>query len=226
MNTNTLEPPLQWPTWWIKSYTEKAWAGLLVWPQEVALISTLLGKMLTVHSVYKFTWRFVPTTDGYLPMNSSNQNPVHFTSLPPFPYPGAITELIQTIIFLTLEEEKELPEAPYSISKTKHEWVGCALGLSDSLVAQRMKHLPAMQETRVLSLGWEDPLEKEMATHSSILAWRIPWTEEPGRLQSTGSQSRTRLSDFTHSLSKYTDIWEGCCTVTIGMAPIIVLVFP
>ena len=53
-----------------------------------------------------------------------------------------------------------------------------------SLVAQRIKHLPAMQETRVRSLGWEDPLEKEMATHSSILAWRIPWTEEPGGLQS------------------------------------------
>ena len=54
--------------------------------------------------------------------------------------------------------------------------------------AQRLKHLPAMQETWVRSLGWEDPLEKEMATHSSILAWRIPWTEEPGGLQSTGSQ--------------------------------------
>ena len=57
-----------------------------------------------------------------------------------------------------------------------------------TLVAQRVKHLSAMQETRVRSLGWEDPLEKEMATHSSILVWRIPWTEEPGRLQSTGSQ--------------------------------------
>ena len=57
-----------------------------------------------------------------------------------------------------------------------------------SLVAQRLKCLPAMQETRVRSLGWEDPLEKEMATHSIILAWEIPWTEEPGGLQSTGSQ--------------------------------------
>ena len=57
-----------------------------------------------------------------------------------------------------------------------------------SLVAQTVKCLPAMQETWVPSLGWEDPLEKEMATHSSILAWRIPWTEEPGELQSTGSQ--------------------------------------
>ena len=60
--------------------------------------------------------------------------------------------------------------------------------LRASLVAQRIKHLPIMQETRVLSLGWEDPLEKEMATHYSILAWEIPWTEELGRLQSMASQ--------------------------------------
>ena len=57
-----------------------------------------------------------------------------------------------------------------------------------SLLAQTVKNLPAMQETWVQSLGWEDPLEKEMATHSRILAWKIPWTEEPGGLQSMGSQ--------------------------------------
>ena len=55
-------------------------------------------------------------------------------------------------------------------------------------MAQLVKNPPAMQETWVQSLGWEDPLEKEMATHSSILAWEIPWMEEPGGLQSTGSQ--------------------------------------
>ena len=60
--------------------------------------------------------------------------------------------------------------------------------LGTSLVAQMVKRLPTMQETRVQSLGWEDLLEKEMATHSSILAWKIPWTEEPGRQQSMGSQ--------------------------------------
>ena len=60
--------------------------------------------------------------------------------------------------------------------------------LGASLVAQRLKRLPPMRETRVQSLGQEDPLEKEMATHSSTLAWRIPWTEEPGGLQSMGSQ--------------------------------------
>ena len=61
-------------------------------------------------------------------------------------------------------------------------------GLLLILVAQRLKRLPPMWETRVRSLGWEDPLEKEMVTRSSILAWRIPWTEKPGRLRSTGSQ--------------------------------------
>ena len=55
-----------------------------------------------------------------------------------------------------------------------------------SLVAQRLKHLPAMWETRVRSLGQEDPLEKEMATHSSILAWEIPWTQEPGAYSPQG----------------------------------------
>ena len=58
-----------------------------------------------------------------------------------------------------------------------------------------VSNLPALQETQVQSLGWEDPLEKEMATHSSVLAWRIPWTEEPSRLQSMGSKSWTGLSD-------------------------------
>ena len=60
--------------------------------------------------------------------------------------------------------------------------IGCIQTVS--LVAQRVKHLPAMWETQVQPLDWKDALEKEMATHSSILAWRIPWTEEPGRLLS------------------------------------------
>ena len=57
-----------------------------------------------------------------------------------------------------------------------------------SLVIQRLKCLPAMRETRVRFLGWEDPLEKEMAIHSSTLAWKIPWMEEPDKLQFMGSQ--------------------------------------
>ena len=57
-----------------------------------------------------------------------------------------------------------------------------------SLVAQMVKNLPAMRETWLQTLGWEDPLEKKMATHANILAWRIPWRERPGRLQSTELQ--------------------------------------
>ena len=72
-----------------------------------------------------------------------------------------------------------------------------------SLVTHMVKCLTAMWETRVQSLGWEDPLEKEMATHSSTLAWKIPRTEEPGRLQSKGVTKRwTRLSDFTSPKTK------------------------
>ena len=72
-----------------------------------------------------------------------------------------------------------------------------------SLMAQRVKRLPAMRETRVRSLGREDPLEKEMATHFSILAWRTPWMEEPGRLtvHRVSAKSRTRLSDFPFTFS-------------------------
>ena len=64
-----------------------------------------------------------------------------------------------------------------------------------SLVAQLVKNLPAMWENWVQSLGWEDPLEEGMATHSSILAWRIPWTEEPGGLLSMALQSQTQLNN-------------------------------
>ena len=67
----------------------------------------------------------------------------------------------------------------------------------DSLVARMAKRLPALWETGVQSLSQEDPLEKEMATHSSTLAWKMPWVEEPGGLQSMGSQSQTRLSDLS-----------------------------
>ena len=65
-------------------------------------------------------------------------------------------------------------------------------------MAQTVKNPSAMQETQVQFLGWEDPLQKETATHSSVLAWRIPWTEEPGGLQSMGSQE----SDTTERLNE------------------------
>ena len=75
------------------------------------------------------------------------------------------------------------------LQRSPGEGMGYLLHYSwTSLVAQTIKNLPAIQETWVQSLGWEDPLEKGMATHFSILAWRIPWTEDPGRLQSMGFQ--------------------------------------
>ena len=81
--------------------------------------------------------------------------------------------------------------------------------LRASLVAQTVKNLPAIWETQVPSLGWEDPLEKGMAIHSRILAWRIPWTEEPGAPQPMGLQSQTRLSDQHHHFH-----FRCCCSVT------------
>jgi len=76
------------------------------------------------------------------------------------------------------------------------------------LVAQTVKNLPAKQETQVWSLGWEDPLEKGMATHSSILAWRIPWTKEPGRPQSMGSQ-RVRHNWATNTHTHQEHVYQG-----------------
>ena len=70
--------------------------------------------------------------------------------------------------------------------------------LGASLVAQTVKRLSAMRETRVQFLGQEDPLEKEMATHSSTLAWKIPWMEEPDRLVYGVAKSRTGLSNFSN----------------------------
>ena len=103
-----------------------------------------------------------------------------------------------------------LHTAKFPVFKKKvKQYLLYVYNLWTSLVAKLVKSLPAMQETWVRFLDWEDPLEKEMATHSSILVWRIPWTEEPGRLQSMGSQSRTRLRDFT-SL-------QGECIIQLGM---------
>ena len=79
-----------------------------------------------------------------------------------------------------------------------------------SLVVQRLKLLPAMWETWVPSLGWEDPLEKDMATHSSILAWRIPWREELGGLQSTGCKESDATEQLHFTLVVYLNIYFRC----------------
>ena len=94
-------------------------------------------------------------------------------------------------------------------------WIRTSLHFTwASLVAQRVKYLPAVQETWVWTLGREDPLEKGMATHSSILAWRSPWMEEPGRLQSTGSQ-RVRHDWSTSLHFTYRNLWTDIHTCHI-----------
>ena len=98
----------------------------------------------------------------------------------PCPPPGDLPKPrieLRSSAFLADSLPSELPGKPFYMLLYKA-----------SLVAQRVKRLSAMMETQVRSLGQEDPLEKEMATHSRILAWKIPWTEEPGRLQAIGSQ--------------------------------------
>ena len=82
-----------------------------------------------------------------------------------------------------------------------------------SLVAQTVKNLPAMQKTRVWSLSWEDPLQKGMATHSSILVWRIPWLEESGELQSMGLQRVRR--DWVPNTHTHTCVYLWLCSVLV-----------
>ena len=88
-------------------------------------------------------------------------------------------------------------------------------------MAQRVKHLPTVWETWVRSLGQEDPLEKEMATHSSTLAWKIPWTEECSRLQVHGvTKSQTGLSNFTSSSLFYSRITHPTHLVMSSYTPL------
>ena len=83
---------------------------------------------------------------------------------------------------------KALSRVFFNTTVQKHQFFGAQFSLLNSLIAQSVKNLPTMQETWVRFLGQEDPLEKAMVTHSCVLAWKIPWMEEPGRLQSMQSQ--------------------------------------
>ena len=104
------------------------------------------------------------------------------------------------------------------LGRSSGEGIGYPLQYSwASLVAQTVKNPPAMPGTWVQSLGWEDPLEEGMATHSSVLAWRIPWTEEPGRLQSSGSQRvRHDWRDLAHMLNllrNFQTVFQSSCII-------------
>ena len=111
---------------------------------------------------------------------------------PVFPYETSEQNVLANYMPPELPLEAYLPCCKLALSPFGHSanfwfFLGGYQKLRASLVAQMVKNLLAMQETQVRYLGQEDPMEKGMATHSSILAWRIPWTEEPGGLQSTGS---------------------------------------
>ena len=109
--------------------------------------------------------------------------------------PDTVTELINMLLWHHGHTVAELP----SLREKRA-----------SLVAHTVKNLPAMHEIQLWSLGWEDPLKKGMATHSSILAWRIPWRKEPGGLQSMGSQKTGHdWATNTHFSSK--DVFTCCC---------------
>ena len=87
------------------------------------------------------------------------------------------------------------------LSPKNYQLISLSISVT-SLVAQTVKRLHTIRETWVRSLGWEDLLEKEIATHSSTLAWKIPWTEEPGGLQSTGSGKESDTTERLHFISK------------------------
>ena len=125
-----------------------------------------------------------PQTRLEAPVHASHESNQHTLSLLfilsclPHQIPSSLRA---GLVYSAYLSNLELGRASTERSLVKY-WEGA------SLVAQMVKRLPAMRETWVWSLGWEDPLNKEMALHSSILAWRIPWTEDPGRLQSMQSQ--------------------------------------
>ena len=119
------------------------------------------------------------------------------------------------LIVLTYSPSFRVSLSIILVNKLRTETAGVLFSLFTplaSLGAQRVRSLPATRETRVWSLGWEGPLEKEMATHCSIFAWKFLWTEEPGRLQIHGvAKSWTQLSDFTSSLCFQTSR-KGICS--------------
>ena len=98
--------------------------------------------------------------------------------------------------------------------RVRHDWATFTFSFTwVSLVAKMVKRLPAMQDTQVQSLGWEDPLDKEMATHSSILAWKIPWSEKPDKLQSMGSQRVQHDSQkWLHFCMLFIYVWMSVIT--------------
>ena len=128
------------------------------------------------------SWKQTVTYQSLQPVRSSLANPVHWKQRTLLKLP--VAQQLQSLRFLWGTTVWLFLISP---------WM-----LRAFLVTQTVKNLPTMWETRVRALGGEDPLEKRMSTHSSILAWRIPWTEKPGRLQFMGSQELDTTERLTH----------------------------
>ena len=152
------------------------------------------------------SWRLITLQycSGFLPYIDMNQPWIYMCSpsRSPLPHPSPHGRfLFQLLIRYKNKRWKKKDVRKSGPQKTTCFFLTCKFfSLWASLVAQTVKNLPAMQETWVWSLGQEDPLEKEMATHSSSLAWRNLWTEEPGRLQSMVSQ-RLRHNSSTNTVT-------------------------
>ena len=148
---------------------------------------------------------------AYLPHHSKTDLPLHLHVLcerschlfqPKCPSPFSPGTPSSRNLFLPLPLWAQCPSLTALATLHCNSFHAPPLDFGASQVAQTVKHLLAMWETWVQSLGRGDPLEKEMATHSGTLAWKIPWTEEPGELQSKGLQ-RIGLSDFTFSSTRF-----------------------
>ena len=136
--------------------------------------------------VLSHVWLFVTpwTVDHRAPLSIRFYRQEYWSGLPPgdFPNPGIEPMSLASSASPALTGRFFIPITTWK-TICIYAYIHTYLCMLTSPVAQMIKRLPTMQETQVRSLGWEDPLEKEMATHSSILAWRIPWMEVPGELQ-------------------------------------------
>ena len=183
------------PEWWAVVGARSDSILLSHWSQSLSVVSD----SLQLHGLYSL-WNSpgqnirvgsLSLLQGIFPIQGSNPGVPHYRQiLYQLSHKGS-PRILEWVAY---------PFFSWSSWPKNWTWISCiADGFLTNSVAQLVKSLPAMQETWVQSLGWEDPLEKEMATHSSILAWRIPWTEESGGLESTGHKEMDTTEWLTHA---------------------------
>ena len=182
------------------------------WPRDVLFGGTWITLMPSVLNSWSSGW------PGILSKVK--------TTLKGSPLPARYFLTSETKHWLTQSRKRILVLQAFLLYNQKTSSWCLSVPFKACLVAQMAKNLSAMPETHVWSLGWEDPLEKEMATHSSILSWNIPWTEEPDRLESMGSQ-RVRHNSATkqqkHQQAFFIYIFSACVKAEKKMLKIIEL---